>query len=131
VPFGKTSKIGVIVARAARSDIPSERLRAIERAVDDIPPLNGAELALARFCACYYQRGIGEVLATGIPPRLRQVRRRKLESPVADSSGDGGFRAPHALTHDQSEAMRIVLEGFDRFHPLLLHGVTGSGQTGV
>ncbi len=45
--------------------------------------------------------------------------------------GDGGFRALHRLTHEQSEATRIVLEGFDRFHPVLLNGVTGSGKTEV
>src|SRR5439155_4490691 len=73
VPFGKVSKVGVVVARASRSDVPSERLRDIERVVDDVPPLGGAELALARFCARYYHRGLGEVLAAGVPPRLRQV----------------------------------------------------------
>jgi len=131
VPFGKTSKVGVVVARSARSDVPGERLRDIERVVDDVPPLGSEELALARFCATYYQRGLGEVLAAALPPRLRQVRRRTLPGPIDPFTGDAGFEALNALTADQRAAISQVAAGFGRFHPVLLQGVTGSGKTEV
>jgi primosomal protein N' (replication factor Y) (superfamily II helicase) len=131
VPFGKTSKVGVVVGRAARSELPESRLRDIERVIPDIPPLAAPELALFRFCSRYYHRGLGEVAAAGLPPRLRQVNRRAIPAPVAKASGDGGFRALHALTDDQRNALELTLGGFDRFHPLLLQGVTGSGKTEV
>ena len=37
VPFGRQRKVGVVVARAARSAVPTERLKTIERVVDDVP----------------------------------------------------------------------------------------------
>ena len=131
VPFGKTTKVGVVVGRAARSDVPEARLRDIERVIEDVPPLGAAELALFRFCARYYHRGVGEVAAAGLPPRLRQVHRRALVAPEVRASGDGGFRALHPLTEDQRAALDQALAGFGRFHPLLLQGVTGSGKTEV
>ncbi|RKR04406.1 replication restart DNA helicase PriA [Kushneria sinocarnis] len=35
------------------------------------------------------------------------------------------------LNHEQSAALAAMHEGLDRFHPVLLHGVTGSGKTEV
>jgi primosomal protein N' (replication factor Y) len=131
VPFGRALKIGVVAGRAARSEVPEERLREIERVVPDVPPLGSAELALARFCARYYQRALGEVLAAALPPRLRQVRRRTIEPSIPRAAGNGGFEALHALTADQSSAVARVLDGAGRFHPVLLQGVTGSGKTEV
>src|SRR6185369_7703815 len=90
-----------------------------------------AELALARFCSRYYHRGLGEVLAAGLPPRLRQVRRRRIEPPVPGPAGDGGFVAAHALNDAQRGTIDRVTEGFGRFHPVLLQGVTGSGKTEI
>ena len=131
VPFGRTTKVGLVVARAARSDVPEARLRDVERVIDDVAPLGASELGLFRFCARYYHRGIGEVAAASLPPRLRQVKRRRIEAPERRSAGDGGFAMRHALTADQRAALDTVLAGFDRFHPVLLQGVTGSGKTEV
>jgi len=132
VPFGTRTKVGVVVGRAARSDVAPERLKEIARVIDDVPPFSEGDLALARFCARYYQRGLGEVLAASLPPRLRQVRRRAL--PPAEThplAANGGFVRLHPLTPDQSAALGDVLGGFERFHPVLLQGVTGGGKTEV
>jgi len=130
VPFGRTRKVGVVVAEAEASDVPPERLRDVEALVDDVPPFPSADLDLYRFCARYYLRPLGEVIATGIPPRLRQVKRRRIEAPPAATDAPG-FAAPHEPTPAQRQAIAEVLEGRDRFHPVLLEGVTGSGKTEV
>jgi primosomal protein N' (replication factor Y) len=131
VPFGNRRKVGVVVGRVARSEVPAERLKEIERVVDDVPPFAESDLAIARFCAAYYQRGLGEVLGASLPPRLRQVRRRALKAPEAIAAGDGGFAALHPPTPEQQACLDELFAHFEGFHPSLLQGVTGSGKTEI
>ena len=131
VPFGRTRKVGVVVGGADTSDIPEKRLRTVESVIGDVGAFKADELELFEFCASYYQRALGEVIAASLPPRLRQVSRRKISRAEPASSGDPEFRATVALNAGQAEAVRAGLEGRDRFHPMLLQGVTGSGKTEV
>ena len=130
VPFGRVRKVGVAVGHADASDIPRERLRAVESVVADVAPFTAAELELFDFCAGYYQRALGEVIAASLPPRLRQVKRRALKPPIA-AAAPGALVPGPGLTAPQSEAIATVLAGRERFHPVLLQGVTGSGKTEV
>ena len=131
VPFGRTRKVGVAVARSGTSEVPASRLRDVESVVEDVPPLNAEALELYEFCAAYYQRPLGEVVGASLPPRLRQVSRRSLAAapkPVPDPRvADAG----PPLTAEQQAAFDAVREGAGRFHPVLLHGITGSGKTEV
>jgi primosomal protein N' (replication factor Y) (superfamily II helicase) len=129
VPFGRSRKVGVVVGRAGRSEVPAERLRDIESVVSDVPPIGSAELALYRFCARYYHRALGEVIAASLPPRLRQVRRRPIR-PEGGPPRTHAFDAPHELNRGQREALEAVLAR-EGFNPVLLRGVTGSGKTEV
>ena len=131
VPFGRSRKVGVVVGRSTQSAVPPERLKEVERTVDDVPPLGAAELALFRFCARYYHRPLGEVIAASLPPRLRQVRRRTLQVPMAEPSGDGGFREAVVLTQAQHECLSRLRAEEEGFRAVLLHGVTGSGKTEI
>ena len=49
VPFGRARKVGVVVGRSARSDVPAERLKAVESVVEDVAPFQPAELELFEF----------------------------------------------------------------------------------
>jgi primosomal protein N' (replication factor Y) (superfamily II helicase) len=131
VPFGRSRRVGVVTGKAGRSDIPAERLRAAESVVEDVAPFKPDELELFEFCAGYYQRALGEVIAASLPPRLRQVSRRKIAAKAAAPAGDPGFRQTVSLTPEQTQAIGDTLAGRDRFHPVLLQGVTGSGKTEV
>ena len=130
VPFGRSRKVGVVVEHSDRSSVPQERLRAMESVVEDVAPFRPAEIELFEFCAAYYQRPLGEVIAASIPPRLRQVSRRRIV-PAVETAGDPGFRAGVELTAEQRAAVDLVAAGRERFHPVLLQGVTGSGKTEV
>jgi primosomal protein N' (replication factor Y) len=130
VPFGRSRKVGVVIEHAAESAVPAERLRDVEAVVADVPAIGAPELDLYRFCARYYQRPLGEVVATALPPRLRQVKRREIVPP-GPAPGTVAFTALHEPTTAQKEAIAHVLAGRDRFHPVLLEGVTGSGKTEV
>jgi len=129
VPFGRTRKVGVVVGVAAGSDVAPERLKPIERVVEDVPPFGAEDLELYRFCAAYYQRALGEVVAASLPPRLRQVNRRKLAAPAPAPVPVHGFLAEVALTAEQRNAVEAA--GGEGFRALMLQGVTGSGKTEV
>jgi primosomal protein N' (replication factor Y) len=130
VPFGRTRKVGVVVERPAATEIEAARMKPLERVVDDVPPLGAPELRLLRFCAAYYPRGLGEVIAASLPPRLRQVNRRPLRAPELAAPDSPGEPVPEP-TPAQREAIEACLPAGERFHPVLLHGVTGSGKTEV
>ncbi|APV49215.1 hypothetical protein BWI17_05675 [Betaproteobacteria bacterium GR16-43] len=131
VPFGRARKVGVVVGGASRSDVPEGKLRALESVVADVPPLARAEIDLYRFCASYYLRPLGEVIGACLPPRLRQVKRRPIRRPEPEAPQDAGFSASFTLTPKQEIAAHLVAESADRFHPVLLQGITGSGKTEV
>ena len=132
VPFGRSRKVGVVVLEGTGSTIALARLRAIEARVEDVPPLGAADLGLFEFCAAYYQRPLGEVIAACLPPRLRQPSRRRIPAPEpARAPTPHGFSSAHELTAPQREAIEAVRAGAGGFHPVLLHGVTGSGKTEV
>jgi primosomal protein N' (replication factor Y) len=130
VPFSRTRKVGIVVALADQSPIPAERLKTIESVVEDVPPLDERERDLYEFCARYYQRPLGEVYGSVLPPRLRQVSRRRLAPPVA-TAGAKRFVPSVELTAEQHDAVELCIAEPGRFHPVLLHGVTGSGKTEV
>ena len=130
VPFGRTRKVGVVIAEAGTSKVSPTRLRDVESVVEDVPPFREDELELFEFCAGYYQRPLGEVIAASLPPRLRQVRRRAVAaSPPGEQSPR--FVAPLPLNAEQRAVLETIRAGADGFHPVLLHGITGSGKTEV
>ncbi len=130
VPFGRTRKVGVVVEASETTQLAPARVRAVESVVPDVAPFKREELELFEFCAAYYQRALGEVIAASLPPRLRQVSRRPLEAPGRASAGQSAAPLVSA-TPEQVAAIEAVRLGFGRFHPVLLHGVTGSGKTEV
>jgi primosomal protein N' (replication factor Y) (superfamily II helicase) len=129
VPFGTIKKVGVVVGRALRSELPAAKLKSIDRIVEDVPPIGARELSLLKFCAMYYQRPLGEVLHASLPPRLRQVRRRTIDAAVRIANG--ARDAPPGLSAQQGDVIEKTVQGFGRFHPVLLFGITGSGKTEV
>jgi primosomal protein N' (replication factor Y) len=131
VPFGRSRRVGVVVAHARRTEVPPSKLRDIERRVDDVPPIAAAELELYEFCARYYQRPLGEVIATALPPRLRQVSRRSIPAQPVAAPHTRVASAEPALTPEQQAAVERINAAVGGFHAVLLHGITGSGKTEV
>lgn len=74
VPFGRKRTVGLIIELATDSEIPESRLRWAEKILRDVPSLGREWLELAKFCSRYYQRPLGEVVATALPPRLRSLQ---------------------------------------------------------
>ena len=130
VPFGTGSRTGVIVALAAASDQPGDKLKAVTEILRDMPALPAEWLALCEFCARYYQTPLGEVTSFALPPMLRRGKLPRMKKAAMPASEPVSTPDPPRLMAAQQEAVTAIA-GIAGFHTLLLHGVTGSGKTEV
>ena len=74
VPFGRRRMVGVVVETAEETGFDPERIKDIERVLEDAPVLPEDWIALMRFLAVYYQRPLGETVISSLPPRLRSLK---------------------------------------------------------
>ncbi len=130
VPFGRQSKIGIVVDLPSASDFPLDQLKAIEAVLRDLPALPADWFALAQFCSTYYQVPLGEVMLSTLPAGLRRINPPKARAGRRPAKAAPAAAAP-ALTAEQQAALAAIERGGDGFKAYLLHGVTGSGKTEV
>ncbi|MEM7081443.1 MAG: primosomal protein N' [Pseudomonadota bacterium] len=71
VAFGRSRKTGVVLSLASHSDVTPDKLKRIERVLDEAPCLDTEQLALLSWASDYYQHPIGEVVAAALPRKLR------------------------------------------------------------
>ncbi|WP_289047547.1 primosomal protein N' [uncultured Psychrobacter sp.] len=74
VPFGRQTLIGIVIAHIeeAASDVPTNKLKPINKCLDDEPIVDSAMLRLAYWLARYYHYPLGDVLAVMLPTLIRQ-----------------------------------------------------------
>jgi primosomal protein N' (replication factor Y) (superfamily II helicase) len=146
VPLGRRDVLGIVwpeQSDTARSPPPSVALRPVSEALTSLAPLPLDWCKLVRFAAGYYQRSVGELALSALPPELRKLgntalarRLQRLAAAATVSAGGAASPAPPP-TPEQAEvlhALMPVLEaapGSDAPRPVLLHGATGSGKTEV
>jgi primosomal protein N' (replication factor Y) len=71
VPFGRDSRVGVVLAHPEHSEVPAGRLKRITRVLDEEPLLDARSLAFLRWASDYFHHPIGEVVMGALPARLR------------------------------------------------------------
>jgi len=144
VPLGRREVPGLVWQRAEAGtfDTPADRIKPIITALTAMPPLDARWRALAAFAAAYYQRGIGELALSVLPPELRKLndiqlaRRLKRLAPPPPAADTATPDRP-TLSIDQAAARDAIAHHQQaarngaRPKPMLLHGVTGSGKTEV
>ena len=145
VPFGAREVTGVVWADECPSDgdvpEPPVGLRPLQHALTSLPPLGAAWCRLVDFTAAYYQRGIGEVALSVLPPELRklddtQVRQRiaRLHKAMATPQPATGL-APPPPELDAAQTQVLIdlrtAQASASAPTVLLHGVTGSGKTEI
>ncbi|MCR5884329.1 primosomal protein N' [Rhizobacter sp. J219] len=138
VPLGRREVTGVVWPGAAEPE-PSMALKPIASVLDAVPPLSARWCELVEFAATYYQRGLGEVALSVLPPELRKLDNTQLAQRVARLRK--GWAVPAAgpapvrpeLTPDQAAALARLAELSQpgAAPVVLLHGLTGSGKTEV
>jgi primosomal protein N' (replication factor Y) (superfamily II helicase) len=146
VPLGKREVPGLVWAAAPdeSSTAPVES-RPVAQALSSLPPLNARWCALVDFASSYYQRSIGEVAMSVLPPELRKLddaqlasRIKRMGKALQVAAAVGSEVPPTAavlppLSDEQAQALQqldaLVAQG--QAATVLLHGATGSGKTEV
>ncbi|HSV54070.1 MAG TPA: primosomal protein N' [Burkholderiaceae bacterium] len=134
VPLGKRETLGVVWEPAGvdADDQPDRDIRAIAGTLDGIAPLPATWQHLVTFASRYYQRSLGEVALTALPPQLRDMNAtqlaRRLKRPAGSAQAAGNPADAIAPSAEQEQALaRFEAES----GPFLLFGATGSGKTEV
>jgi len=136
VPLGRREVPGVVWAEVGAGD-PALTLRPLTEVLQALPPLAEPWRRLVEFAAGYYQRGIGEVALSVLPPELRRLDDRQLANRIAKlhkqlAAAAAGGAAPSLPTlSDEQAAALAALAETPPDQPVLLHGVTGSGKTEI
>ena len=138
VPLGRREVLGVVwdepkAPQDAEPDLA--QLKPITSVLAAVPPVPASWRGLVAFTARYYQRSLGEVALSVLPPALRESSAEQLErrlvklaraAPVPVNRFDATENI--AITEEQ----HCVLTRFDSNPgPFLLFGATGSGKTEV
>ncbi len=140
VPLGRREVTGLVWASEPSGLAPAD-LKPVAQVLASLPALNARWCALVEFSAGYYQRSIGEVALSVLPPELRKLDdaqiagriAKMLRVPQVAPSAPTATLVPPALSEEQAQ----VLDRFDallqegRTATMLLHGATGSGKTEV
>ena len=134
VPLGRRSVPGLVWDRRLGEAADPAQLRPLQAAMPGLAPLGTAWMRLVEFCARYYQRSLGEVALSVLPPELRRLD----DAQLARRLGRLGKLPPPteapapslpALTDEQAAALAALAA--DAGGTTLLQGVTGSGKTEV
>jgi primosomal protein N' (replication factor Y) len=72
VPFGRTTRIGILLDTGGHTDVPADKLKPATELLDDEPVLEPAIMVLAEWAARYYHHPVGDVMASALPVLLRQ-----------------------------------------------------------
>lgn len=126
VPFGRKTVVGIIIGVAEDTEVDPAKLRQAEKILRDIAPLPPDWIALAEFCAGYYHKPIGEVMALGLPPRLRTAKAMPASPEhYVLSQPDTSAASPMRTRHKTRNA---VLERLAR-GPATLEEISAAGKT--
>ncbi|CAG1018273.1 Primosomal protein N' [Burkholderiaceae bacterium] len=139
VPLGRREVTGIVWPGPAQGEV-SAALRGVGAVHVALPPLGAAWCELVDFSAAYYQRGVGEVALSVLPPELRKLDDAQIANRIAKLNKRwAADAAPPTqpprpdLSADQAAVLERLASGSDASAPptVLLHGVTGSGKTEV
>ena len=135
VPLGRRDLLGIVWGEGA-GELAEDALKPVSAVLDGLPPLDAAWRELVAFASGYYQRGLGELALSVLPPELHKLdgqqlalRLRKLHKAMAQPVQTSPEAQP-APSAEQAEVL-ARLDGLGDGTPVLLHGVTGSGKTEV
>lgn len=159
VPLGRRELLGVVWDAPGQAGQPQQperpegvELRAVAAVLDGLAPLDAHWRRLIAFAARYYQRALGELALTALPPQLRELGpeqlARRLRRPAgaagagraAGAATDGDTQAS-ATTHANADSAAAIAPSAEQAAaiariaaapgPFLLYGSTGSGKTEV
>jgi len=99
VPFRYGTKTAFLVEIAQHSAIATDKLKPINRVIDEHPLLSAADLQLLLWVANYYHHPLGEVISSAFPVHLRQGK-------AATLPDEKGYQLTELGEHTSSEQLR-------------------------
>ncbi|MEO7338222.1 MAG: primosomal protein N', partial [Caldimonas sp.] len=138
VPFGHREVTGIVWTSDADAP-PIDSIRPVSEVMAGLPPMGPRWCSLVTFAAAYYQRSLGEIALSVLPPELRKLdnsqlanRRQKVEkaSTVPHTVAPVPWPEPSPEQAVTLAALAAETAG-QPGRTVLLHGVTGSGKTDV
>ncbi len=100
VPFGRQKQVGIVIRLLKTSDIAINKLKPVDKVLDDRPVFDNTLLEVLLWASEYYHHPIGEVLQTALPASLRQPKGWKIASQKYWSlTALGQTIDPQKLTH--------------------------------
>lgn len=130
VPFGRSSRTGLLMGIGEGSTLPRERLKRALRQLDSGPLLEMGDLRLLRWAADYYHHPLGDVLFHALPVNLRKTRPITRPQPMGWRLSESGRKADlQALSRapKQRALMQLLAahpEGLDKQTLLASAGVS-------
>ena len=91
VPFGRGSRVGVVVA-VGQSDLVPEKLKPVHKLLDPTPVLSEDIVALLEWSSSYYRCPIGEAFSAALPVALRKAGGVEPKAPVIYKITASGLR---------------------------------------
>ena len=115
-PFGKTSKVGIVIQVCHSSVIDGSRLKRLAQILDAEPLLSSQDMQFLQWASHYYHYPLGEVLAGAFPTTLRQGKPAMAEHEAAFIlSPLGGQTTVTALKRaPKQQALLAVFKAHDR-----------------
>jgi primosomal protein N' (replication factor Y) (superfamily II helicase) len=136
VPLGKREVLGIVWPGDEASTFETQP-RDVSEVLASLSPLPRSWCELVGFAAAYYQRGIGEIALSVLPPELRKLGDAQLQRRIARMAKTSEVvptgTAPPAPSEEQAAVLDEIaaLARRDERPAVLLHGATGSGKTEV
>ena len=131
VPLGRREVLAVVwnVDRPA-PDLDPQAIRDVAGVLEGLPALDAHWRQLMAFAAQYYQRSLGEMALSALPPQLRELDNTQLARRLKKQTEGAALQvqAGPALSAQQAQALVQVAA---QPGPFLLFGSTGSGKTEV
>lgn len=152
VPLGNRELLGVVWDGPADAEpVPQAQLKPVRSVLDGLPPLDARWRRLVAFAAQYYQRSLGEIALTGLPPALKDMTAEQLArrltpkakklskkaqaaldaQAVADAAAPAAAPALPPSIALSAEQQGVCAQMDQLPGPFLLYGATGSGKTEV
>jgi primosomal protein N' (replication factor Y) len=131
VPLGQRDVLGVVWSVSSTApDLPPTSVRDVSSVLQSLAPIDKAWRQLVQFSAQYYQRSLGEVALSALPPQLRELSNEQLARRVNKQNTGGAVHTTPGpnLSNEQSAVLAQMASGTG---PFLLFGSTGSGKTEV
>lgn len=129
VPFGRSNRIGIIVAVKKFDTKQSDyKIKNIHELLDETRILSTEMMQTCKWAALYYHYPIGQVLFNALTPIHRKGLPSHNKKLIFDEKK---VESQLKLNDEQSKVAKDIFKNINQHQVNLLRGVTGSGKTEV